>query len=79
MSSTSKACIVGASTFSIFMMYFVHSNQFEEKQRMSAGVERDEERKRVKQSRFDELNRQRELNKFYEKDQPITKSSDNSS
>ncbi|WBW72360.1 cytochrome c oxidase assembly protein Pet117 [Schizosaccharomyces osmophilus] len=79
MSSTSKACILGASTFSIFMVYIVHSNQIAEKQRMSAGVEKDQERKRMKQSRFDDLNKQRALYDFYEKDQPITKNSDGSS
>ncbi|EPX71185.1 Pet117 cytochrome c oxidase assembly protein [Schizosaccharomyces octosporus yFS286] len=79
MSTASKTCILGASAFSIFMVYFVHSNQIAEKQRMSAGVEKDQERKQIKQSRFDDLNKQRALYDFYEKDQPITKNSNDSS
>lgn len=38
---------------------------------MSAGVQKDDERKRIKKERFEDLKRQQELRKFYESQLPV--------
>ncbi|CBA11510.1 hypothetical protein POMI540_0934 [Schizosaccharomyces pombe] len=71
MSTASKLCIVGAGVFSVYMVYFVHNNQIIEREKMSAGVQKDDERKRIKKERFEDLKRQQELRKFYESQLPV--------
>ncbi|KAH8692386.1 putative cytochrome c oxidase assembly protein [Talaromyces proteolyticus] len=71
MSRASKTTLAATSIFTAGMIYFVHWSQEADKAAMHAGVERDEEKQRIKRERQADFEMQKRLEQEYRKIQNV--------
>ncbi|EEA18764.1 hypothetical protein TMatcc_010695 [Talaromyces marneffei ATCC 18224] len=71
MSRASKVTLAVTSLATAGMIYFVHWSQEADRAAMHAGVERDEERQRIKRERQADFEMQRRLEEEYRKIQHV--------
>ncbi|KAF3391160.1 hypothetical protein DPV78_011292 [Talaromyces pinophilus] len=71
MSRASKVTLAATSLATAGMIYFVHWSQEVDRAAMHAGVERDEERQRIKRERQADFEMQRRLEEEYRKIQNV--------
>ncbi|KAL1848764.1 hypothetical protein Plec18170_007775 [Paecilomyces lecythidis] len=79
MSRASKVTLALTSAATAGIVYFVHWTQEADRAAMHAGVERDEERQRIKRERQAEFEMQRRLEEEYRKLQTVSGNIDGSS
>ncbi|KAL1990423.1 hypothetical protein VTN49DRAFT_6262 [Thermomyces lanuginosus] len=79
MSRASKITLAVTSIATAGIIYFVHWSQEAERAAMHAGVQRDEEKQRIKRERMADFEMQRRLEEEYRKIQHVSDGKDSQS